>query len=467
MTTSHFAKLLGPAMLAACLLTGCFSSTPLKPEGPYVKTLHDGETVAHAAPYGEFTILSIDYSSGGGSFMTSGVNSYMRLIFRDKIAFEKARAIEPWLGLDKPAFFVEDSFGEWAEYLVYEAAGKPVVERIEAGNMYHSGRRRVYAQGFPFGYPWRQGVRYFPRAETPGGLFSVFPAKTQELPQPVDLRKRLDAYTLAAISPDETSFAYVDSMEEPTFVLVVDANGERRDPIPFPRVQLPPRPGPAINPYERVWSWFNATYAWQRDSNGKWSAKAVAPAARAAANPLEEIFLSDRTGYRSCFTAADAYCLTTWHQASSAEVAKEEPGDAEQPLVYAPSIPAQAFGANAKLLIYQRSFWSNSGYLLYTDATPALVAAEYMKRLEQRKIPFVRSDQCPKSNDGRADCEAQLKSRLNITRKYDDWLIRKLRYAAPGVTVFVLPDLVISLSASAQGSTVIQTVYRGDLLRAE
>ncbi|MES2161525.1 MAG: hypothetical protein V4476_10250 [Pseudomonadota bacterium] len=467
MTASYFAKLLGPALLAACLLTGCFGSTPLKPEGQYVKTLLDGEKVAKATPYGEFTILTIDYSSGGGSFMTSGVDSYMRLIHRDKIVFKEARAIEPWLGLEKPAFFVEYSFGDWGEYFIYEAAGKPVVERIEEGNMYHSGRRRVYAKGFPFGYPWRQGVRYFPRAETPGGLFSVFPAKTKELPQPVDLLKRLDAYTLAAISPDETSFAYVDSMEAPTLVLVVDANGERRDPIPIPRVELPPRPGPAINPYERVWSWFNATYAWQRDGNGKWSAKAVAPAERAAANPVEEIFISDRTGYRSCFTAADAYCLTTWHQASSAEVAKEEPDDAAQPLVYAPSIPTQAFGANAKLLVYQRSFSSNSGYLLYTDATPALVAAEYVKRLERRKIPFVRSDQCPKSNDGGADCDAQLKSRLNITRRYDDWLIRRLRNTGPGATVFVLPDLVISLSASALGSTVIQTVYRGDLLRAE
>ncbi len=409
----------------------------------------------------------MDYSSGGGSFMTSGVNSYMRLIHRDKIVFEQAREIEPWLGLDKPAFFVEYSSVDWGEYLVHEAAGKPVVERIEEGNMHHSGRRRVYAEGFPFGYPWRSGVRYFPRAETPGGLFSVFPAKTRELPQPVDLLKRLDAYTLAAISPDETSFAYVDSMEAPTFILVVDANGERRDPIPIPRVQLPPRPGPAINPYERVWSWFNATYTWQRDSNGKWSAKTVAPAERAAANPVEEIFLSDRTGYRSCFTAADAYCLTSWHQASSAEVAKEEPGDAAQPLVYAPSIPIKAFGANAKLLVYQRSFWRNSGYLLYTDATPAQVVAQYVQRLERRKIPYVRSDQCPGSDNGSVDCNALLKSRLNITRRYDDWLIRKLRNAGPGATMFVLPDLVISFSTSEQGSTAILTVYRGDLARAE
>ncbi|MQA41728.1 hypothetical protein [Rugamonas aquatica] len=467
MTTSRLVKLLGLVVLVACLFAGCFGTSPRKPEGIYVKTLFNGETVTEATRYGEFTRLSIEYSDGGGSYFSSGRNSYLRLIHRDKIVVKEARQIEPWPGLDTPTFFAESYVDDWREFLIHEAAGKPVVERIEQGDMSRDDTRRLTTEGFRYGYPWRQGVRYFPRAMTPGFLLSVFPMKLKVLPHLADLRYRLEAYTLAAISPDEQSFAYVDSMDAPTFVMVVDQTGERRDPIPIPRVELPPRPGADVNPYERVWSWFNATYTWQRDSNGKWAAKPVAPAQRAAANPAEEIFLSERIGYRSCFTAADAYCLTNWHQASRAEAAKAEPRDEAMPFAYAPSEPMRAFGGNVKLLVYGTSYWNNSGYLLYTDAAPGQAAAEYVKRLESRKIPFVRSDQCAKSSDGDRDCDGLLKSRLNIKSTYDDWLGKRLRNPRPGETMFVLPDLVISFLAAENGSTIIQTQYRGDLSRSQ
>jgi len=452
------------ALLALSALAGCSGRTPSKPQGPYATTLHDDEHVEKAVPYGQFTVLSV-VKTGGGSYMTSMRLDYMRLIHRDKILIDEARAIVPWPGLDSPTFFAEyyvDNY--WKEFLIHEAAGKPVVEHIDQGPE-RDDTRRIGTEGFRYGYPWRQGVRYMPRARMPGFMLTASPLSVRVLPYPPELKHRLEAYTLAAMSPDEQSFAYVDSMDAPTFVMVVDEQGARRDPIPIPRVDLPPRPDADVNPYERVRNWFNATYTWKRDSNGHWAAEPVVLAQRSAVNPVEEIFLSERTGYRQCFTSADAHCLANWHQATRAEVMKAEPGDGDMPLAYAPSVPMQAFGANVKMLAYGTSYWNNSGYFLYADGTPAQVVAEYVKRLESRKIVFVRSDQCPRPDGGDADCDEQLKSRLKITATDDDWLGKRLRNTAPGVTTFVLPDLVISVSASAKGGTIIQTQYRGAIVK--
>jgi len=462
MTLARPAKLLGPAMLATSLLTGCFSTMHYKPEGKYAKTLFDDEDVTKAVPHGEFTKLTVRYL-GGGSYMTSGEVISERLIYRDKIVIKEARQLEPWSELDTPAFFAEvyeDYY--WRDFLIHEVDGKPVVERIEQGTPGRDDTQRVATRGFNFGYPLRQGVRYFPRAMTPGFLLSVFPMKVSVLPQPVDLLKRLAANQLAAVSPDEKSFAYVDDMNAPSFVMVVDDNGERRDPIPIPRVELAPRPESDVNPYDRVRTWFNATYKWQRDSNGKWAAEPLAPVTPPAANPAEEIFLSERTGYRSCFTAADAHCLDNWHQASRDEVVKAIPYDPAQPMVYAPSVPTQAFGANVKLLAYETSSGIYSGYTLYSDSPPAQVMAEYAKRLESRRIPYVRSDQCT-HKQWWPDCDDLIKSKLNIgpsNNRLRDLVIDAARGPA---TVFILPDMLVSLLTTKDGGTVMRTAYRGKL----
>jgi len=71
-----------------------------------------------------------------------------------------------------------------------------------------------------FGYPLRAGARYFPGVSTPGFLLSVFSMKLQVLPAPFNERRdKLWMQSLASISPDQKSFAYVDDLDDPSNLL--------------------------------------------------------------------------------------------------------------------------------------------------------------------------------------------------------------------------------------------------------
>ncbi|NVD74438.1 hypothetical protein HUX88_28550 [Duganella sp. BJB1802] len=459
-------------LIALGLLAGCETSNMQKPFGPYVSTLKDGEYVTKDAPNGRFTVLSIR-QSGGKGFFGAWHSDYKRLIHNGRIVIEKSDLIEPWPGLDRPAFFVHSNSPlEKEEYLVHETAGKVVVDRIDHGDLEHSDSQRVMTREFPFGYPLRAGARYFPGVSTPGFLLSVFPMKVQVLPAPFNERRdKLWIQSLASISPDQKSFAYVDSLDEPSSLLVADDNGESRDALPIPIVSLPREPDPKVNPYERVRAWFDQSYTWQRNAEGKWDIVPIAPVApehRNTANPLEEIFLTEAGGYRNCFITAHKGCASGWRQATAGEMNREFGEDYTPPFVYAPVTPMQAFGANAKLVLLRRVHFSGSGYTLFAESTPEKVVAEISRRLQQRKITFVRVDQCPRGEDNkRSDCDALIKSNLGKQGRNGYGLDEVIHAGETGGTVFVMRNLAVVVLSSKNGGTMIATIFRQDFSRGD
>ena len=85
------------ALLAACgpkRYTG---------DSPYRPWLVGGETVLAVVNDGPFTLLHIDYRSGG-SFLTSAHLTYYRVIYRDRILVKQADRAGHWDGATSPAF---------------------------------------------------------------------------------------------------------------------------------------------------------------------------------------------------------------------------------------------------------------------------------------------------------------------------------------------------------------------------
>jgi len=253
----------------AGLMTGCQSEPA--PTGVYAKYLKPGEEVTKAVVQERFVMLSIFYHTGSGYF-TSTQQRYMRLIHRDKIVVKKSRLIEPWQGLGRPVYFAEiDDDLPTSNYLIYEAAAKPIVKRIDAGDPTSDYTTRIATEQYYFGFPMQTGLRYFPGRLAPGFLLSVFPISVKILPNTYKDHRSYFVPVLASISPDGKSYVYVDSADAPSIVMVVDDVGEVRAVGPRSVVHLPPEPAPEINPYERLWSWFSATYAWRRNSVGQWN----------------------------------------------------------------------------------------------------------------------------------------------------------------------------------------------------
>ncbi|MYM87282.1 hypothetical protein GTP91_08810 [Rugamonas sp. FT82W] len=78
----------------------------------------------------------------------------------------------------------------------------------------------------------------------------------------------------------------------------------------------------------------------------------------------------------------------------------------------------------------------------------------------------MRSDQCT-HKQWWPDCDDLIKSKLNIEPTNNHRLKDLVIQAARGpVTVFILPDMLVSLYATKEGSTVMRTAYRGKLPRA-
>ena len=449
---------------ASLLLTGCWPYTE-PATGEYAAVLRRGETVAKADTYGRFAALSVAYRESG-PFLVASENHSMRLIHNDKIVVKASEVIERWTDFAQPVYFVKLPEDDSVLALVHERAGKAVVEKIAASKGGYRGNE-TYAHGFSLS----PGVRYFPGGQRPGFLLRGLPLKTTVLPSPPEGDDRLQAVVLAAISPDGTAFAFVDSEYAPSVVLVVDADGKRRDPIPLPRIYLGDAPRYQFNPYERLWAWSRTAFAWHKNGAGSWEVRpaGVAPGAAGVRNVAEQLFISDQTGYRSCFAAANAACLPGWRGANAAELYRifSRGGDAP-PFAYVPPAPVAAFGAGVGLLLLSRGCCGVPSYHLYLDGEPAAVAAQLSARLRESKTPFVRVDECPRRTGNDGKCEAQLVRQIKRPESQGRELEQLLdTWDEQDGVLFVMPSMVVAVRANAQGGSVIQTLLRADLSRKD
>lgn len=444
------------------VLAGCNPFTE-PPTGQYADVLERGEKVTMALPYGEFTTLSVEYRQGGGSLMSTE-NQSMRLLHGYNIVVKRTDFIERWTDFAEPVYFarLQDQHGMLA--LVHEKAGKPVVDKIAASADGYEGSWK-----YPHGFPLSPGNRYFPAQQLPGFLVSAFPVRTTALPRALHGGDSLQLHVLASISPDGKSFAYADSTTAPSVVMVVDGDGQRREPIPLPRTYLPELTDEHANPYQPLWDWSRTALAWRKNGAGSWDVLPK-PAAPGVHQVIEQLFIDEQSGYRTCFAAANAACLPGWRAASAAELRQTFDKDATDapPFAYVPSAPASAFGAPVRLLLLSKTCCAVASYHLYLAAAPADIVAQLSARLQESKIPFVRVDQCGPRTGNQDKCAAQLAEKLKRPESQGRELEQLLNTLEPqqGV-VFVLPTLAVMVRANEQGGSIIQTLMRADFSRAD
>lgn len=450
---------------ALSMLAGCNPFTE-PPTGEYAHVLERGEKVVKAEPYGRFTALSVEYRQGGGSLMSTH-NESMRLIHGEKVVVRNTDAIERWTDFAAPVYFTKlgDEYKLLA--LVHERAGKAVVVRISAAVNGYEG-----TEPYPHGFPLSPGIRYFPVSQLPGFLVRAMPVTVTPLPKASNGGDSLQLHALAAVSPDGKSFAYVDDEAAPSVVMVIDGDGKRREPIALPRTYLARQADEEANPYEPLWAWSRTALVWRKNGAGSWDVlpKDIVPGAAGGRNVVEQLFIDEQSGYRTCFAAANAACLPGWHAASTAELRKTYSSDAAHapPFAYVPSAPASAFGAPVSLLLLSNNCCSTASYHLYLAAPPAAVVAQLSRRLQGSKIPFVRVDECPPRSGNDDKCAAQLAEKLQRPTSLARGLEQLLNTLEPqqGV-VFVTPAMAVAVRANEQGGSMIQTLMRADFSRKD
>lgn len=449
---------------ALSMLAGCNPFTE-PPTGQYADVLERGEKTVKAEPYGRFTALSVEYRQGGGSLMSTR-NESMRLIHDEKVVVRNTDAIERWTDFAEPVYFTRlgDEYKLLA--LVHERAGKAEVVRVPAAVNGYRG-----TQQYPHGFPLAPGIRYFPVSQLPGFLVSAMPVAITPLPTAANGGDSLQLHALAAVSPDGKSFAYVDSEYAPSVVMVVDADGRRREPLPLPRFYLADQPVYAGNPYAHLWAWSRGALSWYKNAAGSWDVEpeGMAPVPADAGRAVEQLFISDQTGYRSCFAAAHRACLPGWRAASAAELrTAQSQGDEVPPFAYAPQQAVTAFGGQVQLLRFAGDCCAVPSYHLYLDGAPDAVAAQLSTRLRQGKTPFVRVDQCPRRSGNDGKCAAQLAQQLGRPESQGRALENLLdtMEEQQGVA-FVMPTLAVMVRANGQGGSIIQTLMRADFSRKD
>jgi hypothetical protein len=102
------------------------------------------------------------------------------------------------------------------------------------------------------------------------------------------------------------------------------------------------------------------------------------------------------------------------------------------------------------------------------DGAQQARATQLSARLQNRHIPFVRVDQCPRRLDHRGKCEAQLAEKLGRTGSAGGELDQLIHDMAdqPGV-LFVLPSMAVLGRARVEGGSVIRTMLRADFSRKD
>jgi hypothetical protein len=435
---------------------------PATPNGDltiYDKCLGPHESVEKATQVGPFTTLAIRYSRGSGYYGTS--LAYQQLLYKGRMLATNVAQVRRWDGLSSAVLFAD-----WTEryglnsYLIYERAGQAIVEQLDKSEI-----SRDADYEFPYGYPLRHGVRYFPRSlgeHDAGFLLQVLPTRVTQLPPgPGGVNVPL-ARSLAGIAPDGRAYAYINSVTAPSAVVVVGADGSSHDPIPIPLTSVIASARPDANPFEPAWRWFAATFSWEQDARGRWTiVPSWARAAIAPANPVEEPFIDAIAGYKSCFASAHPACIQGWRFVQDSA---DRFGDCcLSRLAYEPIKPTQAFDADVTAIVYSKSITWDSGYRLLLNAPHDHVIATLTKRLQSRKVPFVRTDQCPDLASESAPCVARLKLTIHWKDPIDPSALWAIFSTSEHAAVFMTPTAAIAVYAAPNGRTWVDTLARYDL----
>lgn len=441
------------AMMLPMLLAGCGQQPcPTDPSlgfASYRACLARYETLRQASQDGPFTILDLSYDSPGG-YLFGSHQEYRRVLYRGHTVVERAERVDTWPGSGGHVlfshFYVDTA---WTLNLVYERADQAVVERLDVGVT-------TQLDGVsPIGFPWRDDTRYFPdlSRDNAGFLLRALPTRLVALP-PGPRDDSLPAIeALAGVAPDGGAYAYADSPQTPSVLVVVDANGTVHAPMPVPLARLDDAPDRQAA-YMPLWRWFAGAYDWRKNARGRWDlvARQQARTGRAG-NDVEALFTNAAAGYATCFDPANRRCRQDWRPAVGACTGDDcVPGYA-----YRPVVPKRAFGAPVVMLRYASAAVSGSGYQLLLDAAPGRVAVAVADRLARDAIPFVRLDRCPDIIQDEQACAAELEA-IGLDRNLET-LVHTWR-AIKGGMVFMTPTAAFRVSAAPDGRTWIATLAR-------
>lgn len=435
--------------LVAVLLTACGGPvTP--PSGPYARYLKGDESVRKVTQEGPFTLLDIEYRSCCG-YLFGAQLDYQRILYRDKVIVKRTERAVPFHGFGRSALIWPIIVSDGDLTVVSERNGKAVFDKFNPGVYDYRGE-----EGFEYGYPIAPGVRYFPR--NGGALVRGFPITVQPLPKGVDCCG-VWIGELAGTAPDGTAYAYADRRDTPGAIIVVDADGQAREPVALPQAATIPDTKQDLSPYSPLLRWFGASFQWVRNAQGRWNVLPATPAPHAASAPLEDLFLDVTTGYRQCFATDNAACQAGWRRLREGELPGIFKDGFMPPYTYAPLQPARAFGAPVSALLFGRTGYGGPGYHLFVDDKPVNVIAAFTQRLRQRKLPFVRADECPREDDW-PQCEDAYRKQLGWEDKLDYSLEDALHWRPEDGAMFMLPTLAVTISALEDGSTQVYTRAR-------
>lgn len=363
-----------PILLAFCFL---LSACGHPPEGPYAEWLETDEMVDSVSQEGPFTILHIEYVPTDWLRIFSSQNRFDRVLYKGKVVLDKGEPAQLWQGLGQPVViahqYADISDDQSPLFLIYERNNKAVVEHIDMGIP-------VKWIGEPIG----PGLRYFKDEDRKyqGSILKAFPVEKTNLPKGPAWPS---INSLAGFTPDMKAFAYVDSLSEPSVVIVVDAKGHIGEPIPLPARPRVPEEVQTSEYLGKLYPWFDAQFKWQVTPTGKWDLARTAPMEndRSATSALEELFLDAGEGYRNCFGSTSIACLDGWRRDPEGEA--YEHCKCAGAHVYRPVQPVQAFGWPVNRLLYATS-GNGSAYHLVLDAPPEKVVGEIRKRLRARRL---------------------------------------------------------------------------------
>ena len=443
--------------LAALLLTAC-AAPATSPVGPYARFLKGDETVRKVSQEGPFTLLDIDYRACCG-FFNGAQLFYQRILYRDKVVVKRVERAEPFAGFGRPALAwpVVGSDGDLA--VLSDANGKPVFDKFNPGAYGYRAQ-----DGSGRGHLIAPGVRYFPGSR--GALVRGFPITVQALPQGIDCcGLSIDVY--AGTSPDGSAFAFTDRHDAPGAIVVVDADGQAREPIAFPHAQPSPDSQNDLSRYSPLLRWFETSFDWKKDGQGHWNVAPVVPRPAAARNPVEEFFLDSVNGYRQCVATDNASCLKGWRPLRAGELPGLFKDGYVPPHAYGPADPTQAFGAPVNALFFGQTMSGGPGYHLLVAASPAQLVSAFEQRLRQRKLPFVRIDECPRKPLEPPLCVDTFRRDLGWKSKPERGLADALRWHEQDGAMFMLPTITISIAAVEGGMTQIATAARYPLPPSE
>lgn len=433
----------------------------------FERFLKEYETARQIVVNGPFAAIDIDYRKPG-SYFTSARLFYWRVVFKDKIYLDRVDNVQHWEGVEPSTFFVyKYDDAKSPLHVLSHKNGKPVMERIDlAASHWHS------RGPFRFGYPIDAQTRYFPRHYFGDGGFLLKAHPLTAMPLPEGLGSgccTLSINTLAGISPDGEAYAYVDKPDTPTALVVVSRQGKKQTPFPVPMSRIfDPRKSEDASPYEPLWRWLPMHFKWGQDAAGNWDVtpQIAAPGVNGTA-ALESLFISPRTGYRTCFAPSNSSCAAGWREASGDDERRVFGQQRERASYgYVPKMPLKAFDAPVELLIFGPAY-SSTGYELYLRGRAENVVDAIKRRFASEKVDYLRVNQCPPDSINRYSCLPLLKEKFQWPLYLEDQLASILERSEEYGAVFVTANGAFTVRQLSSEVTAVLTLARYDFSAAE